>query len=69
MSLTLLLDLDDTCLGNSMDTFIPAYLQAMGDHLSGYIPPEDLASALMSSTQDMFQNTRPDRTHRSTRFY
>jgi len=62
MSLTLLLDLDDTCLGNSMDTFIPAYLQAMGDHLSGYIPPEDLASALMSSTQDMFQNTRPDRT-------
>ncbi len=62
MSLTLLLDLDDTCLGNSMDTFIPAYMQALGDHLSDFIPPEDLASALMSSTQDMFQNTRPDRT-------
>jgi len=62
MSLTLLLDLDDTCLGNSMDTFIPAYLQALGDHLSDFIPPENLTTALLSSTQDMFQNTRPDLT-------
>lgn len=62
MSLTLLLDLDDTCLGNSMDTFIPAYLQALADHLSDYISPEDLTSALLSSTQDMLQNSRPDQT-------
>ncbi len=62
MSLTLLLDLDDTCLGNSMDTFIPAYLQALADHISDYIPPEELAPALMSSTEDMIQNSRPDQT-------
>lgn len=62
MSLTLLLDLDDTCLGNSMHTFIPAYLQALADFLSDYIPPGDLVPALMSSTQDMIQNSRPDRT-------
>ncbi len=62
MSLTLLLDLDDTCLGNSMATFIPAYLQALADYLSDHIPPEDLTSALLSSTQDMLLNSRPDQT-------
>jgi len=29
MTLTLLLDLDDTLLTNGMDTFIPAYLKAL----------------------------------------
>ncbi|UCD99946.1 MAG: HAD-IA family hydrolase [Chloroflexota bacterium] len=62
MDLILLLDLDDTCLGNSMETFIPAYLQALGDYLSDHFPPEKLAAALLSSTQDMFANTCPDRT-------
>jgi FMN phosphatase YigB (HAD superfamily) len=60
MTLTLLLDLDDTCLGNSMDTFIPAYLQALGDHLSAYLPAEKLVSSLLASTQLMLQNKRPD---------
>ena len=29
MKLTLLLDLDDTLLGNNMDTFLPAYFHAL----------------------------------------
>jgi HAD superfamily hydrolase (TIGR01549 family) len=62
MSLTLLLDLDDTCLGNSMDTFIPAYLQALGEHLAAFISPQELIPALLSSTQEMLKNHVPDRT-------
>lgn len=62
MSLILLLDLDDTCLGNSMETFLPAYLQALGEHLAELIPPEELLPALLSSTQEMLENQRPDRT-------
>ena len=62
MSLVLLLDLDDTCLGNSMDTFIPAYLQALGEHLADIISPDEMLPALLSSTQEMLENQRPDRT-------
>ncbi|MGB7093756.1 MAG: DinB family protein [Anaerolineales bacterium] len=62
MTLTLLLDLDDTLLGNSMDTFIPAYLQALSEHLEPFIPPEDLVSTLLSGTQAMMDNNLPDRT-------
>lgn len=62
MSLVLLLDLDDTCLGNSMDTFLPAYLQALGEHLSEVISPEEMLPALLASTQEMLANQRPDRT-------
>ena len=61
MTLTLLLDLDDTCLGNSMDTFIPAYLQALGEHLAAYVPPDKMVPTLLASTQLMLQNKRPDR--------
>lgn len=62
MSLILLLDLDDTCLGNSMETFLPAYLQALGEHIADIIPPEEMLPALLSSTQEMLENKRPDRT-------
>lgn len=60
MTLTLLLDLDDTCLGNSMETFIPAYLDALGKHLADYVPPEKMVPTLLASTQLMLQNKRPD---------
>ena len=60
MTLTLLLDLDDTCLGNSMETFIPAYLDALGEHLAEYVPPDKMVPTLLASTQLMLQNQRPD---------
>ena len=62
MSLILLLDLDDTCLGNSMETFLPVYLQTLGEHLADIIPPEEMLPALLSATQEMLENKRPDRT-------
>ena len=62
MTLTLLIDLDDTLLGNGMDTFIPAYLGALGRQLAPYTNPNRLAPIMMSATENMFRNNRPDRT-------
>jgi FMN phosphatase YigB (HAD superfamily) len=62
VTLTLLIDLDDTLLGNSMDTFIPAYLNALGKHLADHTPPEQMAKAMMVATNAMFTNTQPDLT-------
>lgn len=62
MTLTLLLDLDDTLLFNPMGTFIPIYLQKLSAHLARYAAPEDLVRALLAGTDQMMQNQRPDRT-------
>lgn len=56
MTLTLLLDLDDTLLDNDINAFLPAYLKALGKHLSSYIPPERMAKQLMNATQMMLTN-------------
>lgn len=61
VTLTLLVDLDDTLLGNDMATFVPAYLQGLGKHLSKHASPERLLPALLAATQKMIQNERPDR--------
>ncbi len=62
MTLTLLIDLDDTLLGNSMDTFIPAYLNALGDQLADHTAPEKMAKTMMVATQRMFDNNCPCKT-------
>ncbi|HZD57188.1 MAG TPA: HAD-IA family hydrolase [Anaerolineales bacterium] len=59
---TLLLDLDDTLLSNKLDTFLPAYFQALASHWSRHVEPNRFIAALISSTQTMIQNQRPDRT-------
>lgn len=66
MTLTLLLDLDDTLLGNSMDTFIPAYLQSLSSYLAPSIPPENLVPALLAGTQAMLEDNTPDKTLKET---
>ena len=66
MTLTLLVDLDDTLLGNSMESFIPAYMSALGEQLSSHIPPEKMVHAMMIGTREMFANNRPDRTLEAT---
>jgi len=65
MKLTLLIDLDDTLLGNKMETFIPAYLSALGSHLAEFVSPEKMVKSMLNGTQSMFNNTRPDRTLKS----
>lgn len=59
MTLTLLLDLDETLLGNEMDTFLPAYLKALSGHLSNYIEPDRTIAALLEATRRMVANQDP----------
>lgn len=49
----ILFDLDDTLLGNPMETFMPAYLQALTRYMAHLIPPGRLISELMRGTQAM----------------
>lgn len=58
----ILFDLDDTLLGNPMETFLPDYLHRLGQYLSEYYPPEDLPAAILSGTEKMINNVDPSRT-------
>ncbi len=72
MTPTLLLDLDDTLLGNEVGNFLPAYLKALSDHLASYAAPDRLVPTLLAATQAMIQNNRPDLTLKEffdARFY
>jgi len=62
MTPTLLLDLDDTLLENSMETFVPAYLKAISGYMADYSPPEKFAAALMAATEQMLANRLATRT-------
>jgi FMN phosphatase YigB (HAD superfamily) len=52
----ILFDLDDTLLGNSMETFIPAYLQAFARRVAHLIPADRLIAEMMRGTQAMNAN-------------
>jgi FMN phosphatase YigB (HAD superfamily) len=62
MTLTLLVDLDNTLLGNDMETFIPAYLGALGEYLSDRVPPKKMVATMLAATRQMMANTDPLRT-------
>lgn len=64
MTLTLLIDLDDTLLGNEMGTFIPAYLRALSECLAPYAAADTLIPALLTATRQMIHNRQPDCTLR-----
>jgi len=53
-----LFDLDDTLLGNPMETFVPAYFRALWEYVEDLIPPERLMAELMRATEAM--NVRRD---------
>ena len=59
MTLTLLLDLDDTLLGNQIDTFLPAYLQALSGYLAQHVEPDRMIAALLAATRRMVANQEP----------
>ncbi len=61
MTLTLLLDLDDTLLDNDIATFLPVYLQALANHLAPYADRKRIVATLLDATHEMIQNQRPDR--------
>jgi len=60
MTPTLLIDLDDTLLDNNIDTFLPAYLQALSIELAPLAEPKRLIDALIAATGKMIKNTQPD---------
>jgi len=53
MTLTLLLDLDDTLLNTNLESFVPAYFQALAKELTPQIAPELMFRALISGTRLM----------------
>lgn len=58
----ILFDLDDTLLGNPMETFLPAYLHHLGLYLSEYYSPKELPVAILNGTEQMIKNVDPSRT-------
>jgi phosphoglycolate phosphatase-like HAD superfamily hydrolase len=62
MDLTLLLDLDNTLLDSSMDTFLPAYFQALSGFLRDKVEPETMLPVLLSGTRKMMANADPTHT-------
>ncbi len=62
MTLTLLLDLDDTLLTSNMDDFIPVYFQTLGKAMAPYVDPERLLKYLMLGTNAMLEHDSPDET-------
>lgn len=62
MTLTLLLDLDDTLLENDIYKFLPHYLGALGKHLADIVPPEKTASEILAATNAIISNQQPGQT-------
>ena len=62
MSLTLLLDLDDTLLDTNLEAFVPAYCQALSQHMAGHVPPDTMLRALITGLDLMNENQNPTRT-------
>jgi FMN phosphatase YigB (HAD superfamily) len=60
VTLTLLLDLDDTLLKNSINTFLPAYLQAWSVFIAAYRDPQKFVNAMLAGTHQMDEHPRPD---------
>jgi FMN phosphatase YigB (HAD superfamily) len=62
MTLTLLLDLDDTLLRTNQHDFIPAYFQAISTHLAPHLDPALVARALVTGMHAMNGNEDHSRT-------
>jgi FMN phosphatase YigB (HAD superfamily) len=62
MSLTLLLDLDDTLLDTHLDVFVPMYFQALSQYLAEHVPPNTMARALVAGLNIMNASEDPTRT-------
>lgn len=59
----LLLDLDNTLLENSMDSFVPAYLSAISQHVAQVFSPQSFIRYLMQATDAMSSDVDPQRTN------
>lgn len=55
MSITLLIDLDDTLLINPLDRFMPAYIKLLSKKLSPHVSPEKMVPQLLAATDCMIK--------------
>lgn len=62
MTLTLLLDLDDTLIDTNLDAFVPAYFQALSEHVQARVPPTTMLRALLIGMNVMNESEDPTRT-------
>ena len=62
MTLTLLLDLDDTLLDTNLEAFVPAYFQALSAHLAEQTVPNETVRALLGGLYLMSESEDPTRT-------
>ena len=62
MSLTLLIDLDDTLLSNGMDTFLPAYFHKLSTYLADLVDNDFFIRVTLESIQKSVENKDPSRT-------
>jgi len=58
-----LLDLDDTLLGNDINQFLGRYFPLVARHMSHLMEPEEFVRHLLSSTQVMMTDGDPERTN------
>lgn len=59
MTLTLLIDLDDTLLPNSSEKFLPIYLEQLTKHLSSLAPPDQVREVLFRATYKAVEDLQP----------
>ncbi|MFN2137719.1 MAG: HAD family hydrolase [Candidatus Promineifilaceae bacterium] len=59
----ILLDLDNTLLGNDMDVFLPHYFDLCGTLGERHLPREAFMQALLGASRTMVQNIDPARTN------
>lgn len=71
MTLTLLIDLDDTLLPNSTEKFLPTYLDALSRYLDDLAPQKKIVETLFWATQKALEEQAVDATiaERFNRFF
>ncbi len=60
VTVTLLLDLDDTLLDNPLHAFLSAYTRALAAHMAGLVQPDLFVDRLLAATRRMVANQDPD---------
>ncbi|KAF0112306.1 MAG: hypothetical protein FD147_179 [Chloroflexi bacterium] len=66
MTLTLLIDLDDTLLTNPLESFMPAYIKLLSDYLAPFVPASRMVPQLLYATDKMISKDLPAKTLEET---
>ena len=66
MSVTLLIDLDDTLLTNPLESFMPAYIKLLSKKLAPHVSPEKMVPQLLAATDCMIKTPSSRKTLEQT---